>query len=97
MIKELQHGFGISGLICVRFNATEAALSLAVVAYNLTVVFQRALGWQTKVTIQSLRYWNFAMGGLICSPQGLTTIKLAIPERERLVETTLGKNPLLLS
>lgn len=83
VIKELQHGFGISGLICERFHATEAALSLAVVCYNLTVLFQRALGWQTKVTIQSLRYWIFVTGGLISSPQGQTTIKFAVPERER--------------
>jgi len=51
VIKELQYGFGISGLICERFHATEAALSLAVAAYNLTMLFQRALGWQAKVTI----------------------------------------------
>ena len=31
-------------------------------------------------------------GGLISSLQGQTTIKLAVPERERLLETTLGKN-----
>ena len=83
VIKELQHGFGISGLICERFHATEAALSLAVVCYNLTVLFQRALGWQTKVTIQSLRYWIFVTGGLISSPQGQPTIKFAVPARER--------------
>jgi hypothetical protein len=58
-------------------------LSLAVVAYNLTVLFQRALGWQTKVTIQSLRFWIFVTGGLISSPQGQTTIKFAVPESER--------------
>jgi hypothetical protein len=28
VIKELQHGFGISGLICERFHATEAAFVL---------------------------------------------------------------------
>lgn len=83
VIKELQHGFGISGLIYERFHATEAALALAVVAYNLTVLFQQALGWQTKVTIHSLRYWIFVTGGLISSPQGQATIKFAVPERER--------------
>ena len=83
VIKELQHGFGISGLVCEKFHATEAALCLAVVAYNLTVLFQRALGWQTKVTIHSLRYWIFVTGGLISSPQGQTTIKIAVPEKER--------------
>jgi hypothetical protein len=42
-----------------------------------------ALDWQIKVTIHSLRYWIFVTGGLISSPQGQTTIKLAVPERER--------------
>jgi hypothetical protein len=83
VIKELQHGFGLSGLICQNFFATEAALSLAVVAYNLTVLFQRHLGWQTKVTIHSLRFWLFVTGGLVSSPAGQLTVKLAVPEKER--------------
>lgn len=83
VIKELQHGFGLSGLICKSFFATEAALSLAVVAYNLTVLFQRHLGWQTKVTIHSLRFWLFVTGGLISSPAGQLTVKIAVPKRER--------------
>jgi len=46
--------------LCLRsFWATEAALSLAAVTHNLTVLFQRHLGWQQKVTIQTLRYWLF--------------------------------------
>ncbi len=51
--------------------------------YNLTVLFQRALGWQTKVTIQSLRFWLFITPGIIAHPAGKTTIKLAVPPRER--------------
>jgi len=34
-------------------------LSLATLTYNLTVLFQRHLGWQQKVTIHSLRFWLF--------------------------------------
>jgi len=83
VIKELQGGFAIPTLICRRFFATEAALSLAVLTYNLTVLFQRHLGWQTKVTIHSLRYWLFVSGGVLSHPQGQTTIKLAVPMRER--------------
>ena len=83
VIKELQGGFAIPTLICRKFFATEAALSLAVLTYNLTVLFQRHLGWQTKVTIHSLRYWLFVSGGLLSHPQGQATIKLAVPSRER--------------
>lgn len=83
VIKELQHGFGLSWLICKNFFATEAALSLAVVAYNLTVLFQRHLGWQTKVTIHTLRFWLFVTAGLITHPAGQPTVKLALREKER--------------
>ena len=42
-----------------KLNPTEeAALSLATLTYNLTVLFQRHLGWQTKVTVHSLRFWR---------------------------------------
>jgi hypothetical protein len=40
--------------------ATEAALTLATLTYNLTVLFQRHRGWRTKVTIHSLRVWLFS-------------------------------------
>jgi hypothetical protein len=83
VIKELQAGFAIPTLICRKFYATEAALSLAVLTYNLTVLFQRHLGWQTKVSIQTLRYWLFVHGGVFSHPQGQATIKLAVPVRAR--------------
>jgi hypothetical protein len=83
VIKELQYGFA-SPTLCLRsFWATEAALSLATLTYNLTVLFQHHLGWQTKVTIHSLRFWLFVTPGLITHPAGKTTIKLAVPPRER--------------
>jgi len=83
VIKELQQGFALPTLCLRSFWATEAALSLATLAYNLTVLFQRALGWQTKVRIQSLRFWLFITPGIIAHPAGKTTIKLAVPPRER--------------
>jgi hypothetical protein len=51
VIKELDYGFGLPGLCCQRFWATEAALSLAVLTYNLSVLFQRHLGWLDRVSI----------------------------------------------
>jgi len=82
VIKELQLGFALPTLCLRSFWATEAALSLATLTYNLTVLFQRHLGWQTKVTIHSLRFWLFTTPGIIAHPAGKTTIKLALPPRE---------------
>lgn len=83
VIKELQSGFAFESLCLKRFWATEAALSLATLTYNLTVLFERHLGWQHKATIASLRFWLFITPGIITHPAGKTTIKLAVPPRER--------------
>ena len=83
VIKELQQGFALPTLCLRSFWATEAALSLATLTYNLTVLFQRHLGWQTKVTIHSLRFWLFINPGIVAHPAGRTTIRLAVPPRER--------------
>lgn len=83
VIKELREGFALPTLCLEQFWASEAALSLATLTYNLTVLFQRHLGWQQKVTIQSLRFWLFVTAGVLSYPGGKTTIKLAVPPRER--------------
>jgi len=83
VIKELQQGFALTSLCLQSFWATEAALSLATLTYNLTTLFQRHLGWQQKVTLHSLRFWLFITPGIIAQPAGKTTIKLAVPHRER--------------
>ena len=83
VIKELQSGFALTTLCLHSFWATEAALSLATLTYNLMVLFERHLGWQEKVTISSLRFWLFITPGIVAHPAGKTTIKLAVPPRER--------------
>jgi len=83
VIKELREGFALPTLCLEQFWATEAALSLATLTYNLSVLFQRHLGWQQKVTIHSLRFWLFVTAGVLSYPRGKTTIKLAVPDRER--------------
>jgi hypothetical protein len=83
VIKELREGFALPSLCLEKFWATEAALSLAVLTYNLSVLFQRHLGWQQKVTIHSLRFWLFVTAGVLSYPRGQSTIKLAVPNRER--------------
>jgi hypothetical protein len=83
VIKELDAGYGLPDLVCRSFWATEAALSLGVLAHNLIVLFERKLGWQEAVTLGSLRYWMFVTAGVISRPQGTTTIKLAVPPAAR--------------
>lgn len=83
VIKELHGGFALGTLCLHSFWATEAALCLATLTYNLTVLFERHLGWQRKVTISSLRFWLFITPGIIAHPAGKTAIKLAVPPRER--------------
>ena len=94
VIKELQHGFALSTLCLESFWATEAALSLATLTYNLTVLFQRHLGWQTKVAIHTLRFWLFITPGLIAHParQDHHQTRRAAP-RTRPVVAALGENP----
>jgi hypothetical protein len=83
VIKELQEGFALPALCLEKFRAAEAALSLATPACNLTVLFQRHPGWQQKATIHSLRFRLFVRADVVSRPAGKTTIKLAVPERER--------------
>lgn len=83
VIKELDAGYGLPQLICEQFWSTEAALSLAVLAHNLVVLFERKLGWLEAVTLGSLRYWLFVTAGVLSRPAGRVTLKLAVPERER--------------
>ena len=83
VIKELDAGYGLPQLACKTFWATEAVLSFGVLAHNLVVLFERKLGWQEAVTVGSLRYWLFVTAGILSQPQGQTTIKLAVPPKER--------------
>lgn len=83
VIKELVTGFGLPKLCCQKFWATEAALSLAVLTYNLSVLFARHLGWLDRVTIGTLRFRLFSTAGIISQAQGRTTIKLGIPLQNR--------------
>jgi hypothetical protein len=83
VIKELREGFSLPTLCLEKLWATEAALSLAALTYNLSVLFQRHLGWRQKVTIHSLRLWLCVTAGVLSHPAGRTTVKLAVPQRER--------------
>ena len=77
--KELQADFALPTLCLEQLWASEAALSLASLTYNLVVLFERHLGWQQKVTLRNLRFWLFVTAGVLSHPAGQTTLKLAVP------------------
>lgn len=83
VIKQLDMDFALDKLCLKKFFATEAAMSLAVVAYNLCVLFQRHLGWMNRVTASTLRFRLFTTGGIISQSGGRTTIRLAVPPEQR--------------
>ena len=83
VIKELREGFCLPGLCCEKFFATEAALSLCVLTYNLAVLFTRHLGWLERVNMRTLRYRLFGCAGIISRAAGTITLKLGIPPSQR--------------
>ena len=83
VIKQLDADFGLPQLCLEKFWSTEAALSLAIVSYNLCVLFQRRLGWLERVTAATLRFRLFTTGGIISQTAGRTTIRLSVPELQR--------------
>jgi hypothetical protein len=83
VIKQLDADFALDKLCLKQFFATEAAMVLAVFAYNLCMLFQRHLGWQDRVTAATLRFRLFTTGGIISRSGGRTTIRLAVPPEQR--------------
>jgi len=99
VIKQLDADFALPKLCLKNFWSTEAALSLAILSYNLTQLFERHLGWMDRVTAATLRFRLFTTGGIISQTGGVTTIRLAVREPEerawwrRLLEKTLSLVP----
>ena len=83
VIKDLDYGFALPKLCLKKFWATEAALSMAVMTYNLYILFQRHLGWLDRVRIETMRFRLFVTAGVLSYAQGSTTIKLAVRVKDR--------------
>jgi len=83
VIRELRHGYGLHQLCCQDFWATEAALSMVVMAYTLVKLFERFLGWSQRYAVSSLRFHLFLCAGVISRAAGVITIKLAQPASRR--------------
>lgn len=78
VIKELDASFALPQICLEGFYATEAALSLAVLTYNLCILFQRHLGWTQRVTAATLRFRLFSTAGVVSCSSGYTTLRLAV-------------------
>ena len=52
-------------------------------SYNLCTLFQRHLGWLDRVTASTLRFRLFTTGGIISRSGGMTTVRLSVPEPDR--------------
>jgi len=78
-LKELGRQFGVRGLCCHRFWATEAAHLLAILAHNLCVLLQRELGVLEKMELATLRMRLFLRAGVWSRAQGRATLRLAVP------------------
>lgn len=79
VFKELDASFALPQLCLEKFYATEAALCLAILSYNLCQLFQRHLGWQERVTAATLRFRLFTTAGITSRSGGYHTIRLSVP------------------
>ena len=77
-IKELGAQFGLKGLCCRSFWATEAACHLAISAYNLCVGLQRRLGQTQRAELGTLRHQLFTCAAVFSRTAGKPTLKLAV-------------------
>ncbi len=77
-IKELGAQFGLKGLCCRSFWATEAACHLAICAYNLCVALQRRLGQPVRAELTTLRWRLFRCAAVFSFTGGKPTLKLAV-------------------
>jgi hypothetical protein len=80
VFKELDACFAIPQLCLEKFYATEAALSLAVLSYNLCILFQRHLGWRERVSAATLRFRLFTTAGVTSRSGNYHTVRLGVPK-----------------
>ncbi len=83
-IKELKEDFGAEGFNMDSFFATEAAIRMVCVSYNLMSLFRQAIH-QTPVqpTLSTLRFNCFAVGSWIVKDGRNKVLKMSIPQKRR--------------
>jgi hypothetical protein len=83
-IKELKYDFGFDSFNLKDFFATEAALTFAMIAYNLMSLFRTfVLQEKTQKTLSTLRYRAFAIGAYFEKQNGKLVLKIALNKKRR--------------
>ncbi len=83
-IKELKYDFGFDSFNLKDFYATEAALTFAMIAYNLMALFRTfVLQEKTQKTLSTLRYRAFAIGAYFEKLNGKLVLKIALSKKRR--------------
>jgi Transposase DDE domain group 1 len=83
-IKELKYDFGFDSFNLQGFFATEAALTFAMLAYNLMSLFRRAvLQDNVQNTLSTLRHKVFAVGAFFTKTQGKFILNIAVSKQRR--------------
>ena len=84
-IKELKYDFGFDSFNLKDFYATEAALTFAMIAYNLMALFRTfVLQEKTQKTLSTLRYRTFAIGAYFEKINDKLVLKIALSKKRRL-------------
>ena len=92
-IKELKYDFGFDSFNLNDFFGTEAALTIAMLAYNLMALFRQfILNSKIQHTLSTLRYKTFAMGSYFEKLNDKYILKLALHQKRREWFTGLWKN-----
>jgi len=83
-IKELKYDFGFDSFNLNNFFATEAALTFAMIAYNLMSLFRMfVLQEKTQKTLSTLRYRTFAIGAYFEKVNDSLVLKIALNKKRR--------------
>jgi hypothetical protein len=83
-IKELKYDFGFDSFNLNDFFATEAALTFAMIAYNLMSLFRMfVLQEKTQKTLSTLRYRTFAIGAYFEKVNDKLVLKIALNKKRR--------------
>ena len=83
-IKELKYDFGFDSFNLQSFFGTEAALTFAMIAYNLMALFRTfLLQEKTQRTLATLRYRTFAIGAYFDKVDGKLVLKMALNKKRR--------------
>jgi hypothetical protein len=83
-IKELKYDFGFDSFNLNSFYPTEAALTFAMIAYNLMALFRTfLLQDKTQRTLSTLRYRTFAIGAYFEKLNGKMVLRIALNKKRR--------------